>query len=134
MLFAELASKTGRKTLVFYNHYDVQPVEPVELWKNPPFSATVEDGRVYARGASDNKGNIISRLMAINALLKVTGDVPCNIKWVIEGEEEIGSPHFFEHYAVQGAADRRFCGLGVRRARLRGSPLGHSGLEGNALC
>src|SRR2546421_6025006 len=96
IVFAELPSKTGRRTLVFYNHYDVQPVEPVELWKNAPFSATVEDGRVYARGASDNKGNIVSRLMAISAFLKVTGDVPCNIKWVIEGEEEIGSPHFSE--------------------------------------
>src|SRR3989441_8461576 len=96
VVFAELGSKTGRKTLVFYNHYDVQPVEPVELWKNPPFSATVEDGRVYARGASDNKGNIVSRLMAINAFSKAKGDVPCNIKWVIEGEEEIGSPHFSE--------------------------------------
>src|SRR5207245_289938 len=96
VVFAELPSKIGRRTLVFYNHYDVQPVEPVELWKNPPFSATVEDGRVYARGASDNKGNIVSRLMAIDAFLKVTGDVPCNIKWVIEGEEEIGSPHFSE--------------------------------------
>src|SRR5207245_27850 len=96
VVFGELSSKTGRKTLVFYNHYDVQPVEPIELWKNPPFSATVEDGRVYARGASDNKGNIVSRLMAINAFLKTRGDVPCNIKWAIEGEEEIGSPHFSE--------------------------------------
>ncbi len=96
VVFGDLASKIGRKTLVFYNHYDVQPIEPVELWKNAPFSATVEDGKVYARGASDNKGNIVSRLMAINAFLKVTGTVPCNIKWVIEGEEEIGSPHFSE--------------------------------------
>jgi len=96
VVFAELASETGRRTLVFYNHYDVQPVEPVELWKNPPFSATLEEGRVYARGASDNKGNIVSRLMAINAFLKARGDVPCNIKWAIEGEEEIGSPHFSE--------------------------------------
>jgi len=70
IVFAELLSKNGRRTLVFYNHYDVQPVEPVELWKNAPFSATVEDGRVYARGASDNKGNIVSRLMAIDAFLK----------------------------------------------------------------
>jgi acetylornithine deacetylase/succinyl-diaminopimelate desuccinylase-like protein len=90
VVFAELPSKTGRKTLVVYNHYDVQPVEPVELWKNLPFSAVIEDGKVYARGASDNKGNIVSRLLAINAFLKVKGDVPCNIKWVIEGEEEIG--------------------------------------------
>ncbi len=99
VVFAELPSKIGRRTLVFYNHYDVQPIEPVELWKNPPFSATLEDGRIYARGASDNKGNIVSRLMAINAFLKVTGDVPCNIKWAIEGEEEIGSPHFSEFIA-----------------------------------
>ena len=76
VVFAELPSKIGRRTLVFYNHYDVQPIEPVELWKNPPFSATLEDGRIYARGASDNKGNIVSRLMAIDAFLKVTGDVP----------------------------------------------------------
>ena len=96
VVYAELSSKMGKKTLVLYNHYDVQPVEPIELWKNPPFSATIEDGKIYARGASDNKGNIVSRLLAINAFLAVTGNVPCNIKWVIEGEEEIGSPHFSE--------------------------------------
>jgi acetylornithine deacetylase/succinyl-diaminopimelate desuccinylase-like protein len=81
---------------LIYNHYDVQPAEPVELWTHPPFSATIEDGRIYARGASDNKGNIVSRLLAIDAIQKATGGVPCNIKWVIEGEEEIGSPHFEE--------------------------------------
>src|SRR2546425_6908852 len=96
VVFAELASKIGRKTLVFYNHYDVQPIEPVDLWKNPPFSATVEDGRVYARGASDNKGNIVSRLMAINAFLKAAGDGPCNINWALEGEEGGGSRHLSE--------------------------------------
>ncbi len=96
VVFGELLSKRGSKTLLVYNHYDVQPVEPVELWTYPPFSATMENGRVYARGASDNKGNIVSRLLAIDALLKARGDVPCSIKWVIEGEEEIGSPHFAE--------------------------------------
>ncbi len=96
VLIGELLSKRGGKTLVVYNHYDVQPAEPVELWTHPPFSAMVEQGKIYARGASDNKGNIVSRLMAIDAFLKVKGDVPCNIKWVIEGEEEIGSPHFAE--------------------------------------
>jgi acetylornithine deacetylase/succinyl-diaminopimelate desuccinylase-like protein len=99
VVFGELLSKRGGKTLLIYNHYDVQPVEPVELWTRPPFSAAVEDGRIYARGASDNKGNIVSRLMAIESFLKVRGDVPCNIKWVIEGEEEIGSPHFAEFIA-----------------------------------
>ncbi len=108
VVYGELFSKRGAKTLLVYNHYDVQPVEPVELWTHPPFSAAVEDGRVYARGASDNKGNIVSRLMAIDAFLKARGDVPCNIKWVIEGEEEIGSPHFAEfitHFKDRLTAD-----------------------------
>src|SRR2546427_8190072 len=87
VIFAELASKIGRKTLVFYNHYDVQPVEPVELWKNAPFSATVEDGRVYAGGARDNKGNIVSRLMGIDAFLTLTGAVRRTIKSRMGGEE-----------------------------------------------
>ena len=100
VIFGELRSRTGRNTLVIYNHYDVQPVEPVDLWRNPPFSAVIEDNKVFARGASDNKGNIISRLLSIDAFLKKTGDVPCHIKWVIEGEEEIGSPHFSEFISV----------------------------------
>ena len=99
IIFGELTSKRGSRTVLVYNHYDVQPVEPVDLWTHPPFSAAVEDGRIYARGASDNKGNIVSRLMAIDACQKAGGDVPCNIKWVIEGEEEIGSPHFAEFIA-----------------------------------
>jgi len=94
VVFGELHSKPGRKTLIIYNHYDVQPVEPIELWKNAPFLAVIEDGKVYARGASDNKGNIVSRLLAISSLLKMRGEPPCNIKWVIEGQEEIGSPDF----------------------------------------
>lgn len=96
VVFGELQSKRGGKTLVLYNHYDVQPADPVELWTNSPFSAVLENGRVYARGASDNKGNIVSRLLAISAFLKARGDVPVSLKWVIEGEEEIGSPHFSE--------------------------------------
>lgn len=96
VLYGERHSKASHKTLVLYNHYDVQPVDPVELWTNPPFSATLENGRVYARGASDNKGNIVSRLLALTAFLETRGELPLNVKWVIEGEEEIGSPHFSE--------------------------------------
>ncbi|HYY90364.1 MAG TPA: M20/M25/M40 family metallo-hydrolase [Candidatus Dormibacteraeota bacterium] len=108
VVFGEISSKREGKTLLVYNHYDVQPVDPVELWTHPPFSAMIVDNKVYARGASDNKGNIVSRLMAIDAILKVMGDAPCNIKWVIEGEEEIGSPHFAEfitHYRTRLNAD-----------------------------
>ncbi|MBT3432280.1 MAG: M20/M25/M40 family metallo-hydrolase [Nitrospinaceae bacterium] len=80
------------KTLLFYNHYDVQPAEPLEEWTSPPFEARVVDGHVIARGATDNKGNIISRLAAFEAFLAVRGKLPCSIKYLIEGEEEIGSP------------------------------------------
>lgn len=82
----------GAKTLLFYNHYDVQPPDPVSEWSSPPFEAKVEDGHVIARGATDNKGNIISRLAAFEAFLAVRGELPCSIKYIIEGEEEIGSP------------------------------------------
>jgi len=94
IVYGEVRSKSSGKTLLLYNHYDVQPPEPLEEWRYPPFDAVIEDGRIIARGASDNKGNIVSRLMVIEAFLRTFGDVPCNIKFVVEGEEEIGSPHF----------------------------------------
>jgi acetylornithine deacetylase/succinyl-diaminopimelate desuccinylase-like protein len=81
------------KTLVFYNHYDVQPPEPLEQWSSPPFQLTRRDDRLYARGVSDDKGDIISRLAAVRAFQAVQGRVPVNIKFCIEGDEEIGSPH-----------------------------------------
>ena len=80
------------KTLLFYNHYDVQPAEPESEWVSPPFEANIVDEHVIARGSTDNKGNIISRLAAFEAFLAVRGEVPCSIKYIIEGEEEIGSP------------------------------------------
>ena len=81
-------------TLLLYNHYDVQPAEPLELWHSPPFEPTVRDGKLYARGSSDNKGEIAARLTAIRALRATIGELPMTIRWIIEGEEEIGSPHF----------------------------------------
>lgn len=82
----------SEKTLLFYNHYDVQPAEPESEWVSPPFEANIVDEHVIARGSTDNKGNIISRLAAFEAFLAVRGEVPCSIKYIIEGEEEIGSP------------------------------------------
>ncbi|MBT3350369.1 MAG: M20/M25/M40 family metallo-hydrolase, partial [Nitrospinaceae bacterium] len=82
---------SGAKTLLFYNHYDVQPPDPVSEWASPPFDANVVDGHVIARGATDNKGNIISRLAAFEAFLAIRGELPCSVKYIIEGEEEIGS-------------------------------------------
>lgn len=83
-------------TLLLYDHYDVQPAEPLELWHTPPFVPTVRDGNLYARGTSDDKGEIAARLAAIHALRAVYGELPITIRWVIEGEEEIGSIHFAE--------------------------------------
>lgn len=81
-------------TLLLYNHYDVQPESPLELWESPPFEPTERDGKLYARGICDNKGGFISRLAAMKALKAVNGELPISIKWIIEGEEEIGSVHF----------------------------------------
>ncbi len=83
----------SQKTLLFYNHYDVQPPEPLELWDTPPFEPTLKDGKLFARGVSDDKAHITSRLFAIDALLAHQPQLPCNIKFIIEGEEEISSVH-----------------------------------------
>ena len=95
-------------TVLLYNHYDVQPAEPYELWLSPPFVPTVRDGKLYARGVSDNKGEIAARLAAIRALRAVYGTLPITLRWIIEGEEEVGSPHFgalAEQYSALLQAD-----------------------------
>lgn len=83
-------------TLLFYNHYDVQPAEPLELWETPPFEPTEKDGYLFGRGISDDKGHFIARLAAIKAILNTTGRLPINLKFCLEGAEEIGSPGFHE--------------------------------------
>lgn len=91
-----VAERKGQsdKTLLFYNHYDVQPPEPIDLWNSPPFEAFLKDGKLFGRGSNDNKGNITNRLLAIDALLNQNENLPCNIKFLIEGEEETSSIHF----------------------------------------
>jgi len=84
------------KTLLFYNHYDVQPPEPLELWESPPFTPTFRDGKLFARGVSDDKGHLTSRLFAIDAILAADGDLPCHVKFIIEGEEETSSVHLHD--------------------------------------
>lgn len=95
VVYAELG-KSKNKTLSFYNHYDVQPEDPLELWVSDPFSADIRDGRIYARGVADNKAALLARICAIHAYQKVYGELPINVKFIIEGEEEIGSPHLDE--------------------------------------
>ncbi|MGZ3676893.1 MAG: M20/M25/M40 family metallo-hydrolase, partial [Ktedonobacterales bacterium] len=83
----------GSETLLFYNHYDVQPPEPFDLWDSPPFDATLRDGKLFARGIADDKGELVSRLAAFDAVRAVYGELPCRVKFVVDGEEEIGSTH-----------------------------------------
>jgi acetylornithine deacetylase/succinyl-diaminopimelate desuccinylase-like protein len=81
-------------TLLLYNHYDVQPADPLDLWVSPPFEPTIRDGCLYARGTADNKGQIATRLAVIRALRDAQGELPIGIRWIIEGEEEMGSTNF----------------------------------------
>jgi len=92
VVYADWLHAPGRPTVLIYGHFDVQPVDPVELWTHPPFEPHVSAGRVYARGASDDKGNMLAPLLAIEALLRTSGALPVNVKVFFEGQEEIGSP------------------------------------------
>ena len=94
----------SEKTLLFYNHYDVQPPDPLDLWVSPPFEPTIRDGHMYARGVGDDKGHVVSRLFALDALLAEEGELPCGVKFLIEGEEEISSPHLGP--VIQGNLDK----------------------------
>ncbi|MGK5594723.1 MAG: dipeptidase [Parachlamydiaceae bacterium] len=91
ILFAHYFAGTHLPTLLIYNHYDVQPCDPLELWDTPPFEPTLREGEIYARGAQDNKGQCFYVLQGLKALLQRDGKLPINIKLCIEGEEEIGS-------------------------------------------
>lgn len=95
-VFGERKSKSnpGGKTILFYGHYDVQPAEPLEQWNTPPFEPTIIDGRMYGRGTADNKGQFLPHLLAVRSYLAVTDDIPVNIKFLFDGEEENGSPSF----------------------------------------
>ena len=96
IVYGEWLEAPGAPTILFYGHYDVQPVDPVELWDTPPFEATVREGEIYARGAADDKGQVFMHFKAIEAHMKQTGRLPVNIKVFLEGEEEVGSVHLDE--------------------------------------
>ena len=92
VIYGEWLGAPGKPTVLVYGHYDVQPPDPVEKWTTPPFAPTVRDGRIYARGISDDKGPMLIPIKVARAFLKVTGALPINVKFMFEGEEEIGSP------------------------------------------
>jgi acetylornithine deacetylase/succinyl-diaminopimelate desuccinylase-like protein len=94
LAYGEWLNAPGKPTIIIYGHYDVQPADPVELWESPPFEAQVRNGNLYGRGTVDDKGQVLMHLSAIEAHLRTRGKLPINIKVVVEGEEEIGSPNF----------------------------------------
>ena len=96
VVYGELMSDNNDFTLLIYGHYDVQAVEPVELWASDPFTPEIRDGRIYARGAGDNKGQLMAQLLGIKTYMELYGSLPINIKFIFEGEEELGSVHLSE--------------------------------------
>ena len=108
VVYGDWLGAPGAPTILFYGHYDVQPVDPLDLWESPPFEASVREGEIYARGAADDKGQIFMHFKAVEAILKQMGRLPVNIKFILEGEEEVGSAHldeFVRDHKDQLAAD-----------------------------
>jgi len=97
LIYGEIKSNKSKKTIMFYNHYDVQPEEPLELWKSPPFKPEIRDGVIYGRGVSDDKGELVSRLKIVESYLKSGQELPCSVKFCFEGEEETGSTHLGDY-------------------------------------
>ncbi len=108
IVYAEdLSAGPDKPTVLMYGHYDVQPVDPIELWTNDPFDPIVRDGKVFARGATDDKGQVWVHVKAVQAMLANGGTLPVNLKMLIEGEEEVGSPNLTPY--VKEQADRLAC-------------------------
>ncbi|QBD78173.1 M20/M25/M40 family metallo-hydrolase [Ktedonosporobacter rubrisoli] len=108
IVLAELTTTPDAPTVLLYGHYDVQPPDPLDAWVSPPFEPTIRNDRLYARGAGDNKGQHFAQLLALETLLACRGKLPCNVKVLLEGEEEIGSPRllsFVQRYHKELAAD-----------------------------
>src|SRR4029077_12531836 len=101
VVWARNKHQSGRRTVMIYGHYDVQPPDPLELWESPPFEPVLKNGYVFARGSTDNKGQILSHILGVQEAMENGGELPVNLHFVIEGEEEIGSgnltPFLKEH-------------------------------------
>src|ERR1041384_1410528 len=91
VVWAHNQQQSGRRTVMIYGHYDVQPPDPLDLWESPPFEPVLKNGYVFARGATDNKGQILSHILGVQEAMEKDGDLPVNLHFVIEGEEEVGS-------------------------------------------
>lgn len=127
------ADGASPRRMLFYNHYDVQPAEPLELWTSPPFEPQIRDGKVYARGVADDKGEFVARLAAFDAVRAMhDGQLPCGVTFVVEGEEEVSSPHIapfvLEHLDLLAADGSLWEGGGVDHDDRPGQVLGFRGI------
>ena len=111
LVYAESPPVPGKPVALVYGHYDVQPPEPLDEWISPPFEPTVRDGNIYARGATDDKGQMLTHVKSVEAWIKTVGKLPLQVKFLIEGEEEVGS----EHLGAVRASESREAGLRLRR-------------------
>ncbi|MHB8852364.1 MAG: dipeptidase [Ignavibacteriaceae bacterium] len=100
LVYGEWLGAPGKPTVLIYGHYDVQPADPIELWDSPPFEPVIKDGKIFARGATDDKGQVFMHIKSVEAFFKVEGSLPLNVKFIIEGEEEIGSENL-EPFIIQ---------------------------------
>ena len=103
LVYGDWLHAPGKPTVLCYGHYDVQPPDPLDLWTNPPFEPTVRDGNLYARGSADDKGQMYMHIKAVEALRAVNGTLPINLKFLIEGEEEIGGASIAKYVAESSA-------------------------------
>ncbi|MGJ8655312.1 MAG: dipeptidase [Akkermansiaceae bacterium] len=125
----------GRKTVLIYGHYDVQPVDPVELWDSAPFEPEIRDGRIWGRGATDNKGQMMAHVLGVQQMLEEKGELPVNLIFLFEGEEEIGSPNlvpFLEKHKAELACD--IIAVSDTGMVARGVPTMGYGLRGITCC
>ncbi|HRQ11542.1 MAG TPA: M20/M25/M40 family metallo-hydrolase, partial [Trueperaceae bacterium] len=131
VVYAEHPPQPGRPTILFYNHYDVQPAAPLEEWRTEPFRLTEKDGAWYGRGVSDDKGELVSRLAALKWYRDEHGSLPFGFKFVVEGEEEVGSPNL-RQYVEENAAllEADGCIWEFGGVTATGAPMTYFGLKG----
>src|SRR5437764_10817683 len=131
VVWAHNKQQPGRRTVMIYGHYDVQPPDPLELWESPPFEPVVKNGYVFARGSTDNKGQILSHILGVQEAIEQHADLPVNLHFVIEGEEEIGSGNLGNFLSQNKAALRPEVVVVADTGMMsRGVPLMSYGLRG----
>jgi len=126
LVYGDWLHAEGKPTILVYGHVDVQPVDPIDQWTTPPFEPDIRDDRIYARGAGDDKGNLLGPVIAAEAMLSTQGELPVNVKFLLEGEEEVGSPNlpgFIESHSDMLACDLVLCADGGQWAEDQGAIL-----------